>query len=454
MASIKRYISSKVEGNGRAEIQLRLSLTKNIKLRLKSGLYINPSRFKDGTIIKPRTNQDELAELRDLESRLNNLEAYIYELCENQDVTELTKDFLEKEIYRFHHPKKERKPKEREIKIEKKFVTLVEEFPVKRGLSDWRKRRYGVLSRSLHRFEGYRKIKKRSPFKLDFEMFTTDVLEDYEYFLRHEPEIFDKHPEIFKEFPAETRKNRKSRRPFDKGDNTIIGIFACLRTFFRWAIDEGLTTNNPFDKYHGKTTEKYGTPIYITIAERDKIADADLSANKSLETQRDIFIFQCCIGCRVSDLMRLTPDNIINGYVEYIASKTMNDRSDVIRVPLTQRAKDIIKKYKDVEKGGKLLPFISSQKYNVAIKSIFKECGITRMVTVLNPTTGKEEQRPISEIASSHLARRTFVGNLYKKVKDPNLVGSLSGHKEGSRAFARYRDIDDDIKEEIIGYIE
>ena len=132
----------------------------------------------------------------------------------------------------------------------------------------------------------------------------------------------------------------------------------------------------------------------------------------------------------------------------------MADRSDVIRVPLTQMAKDILEKYKDVEKDGKILPFISSQKYNVAIKKIFKTCGITRIVTVLNPTTGEEEQRPIDEIASSHLARRTFVGNLYKKVKDPNLVGALSGHKEGSRAFARYREIDDDLKKEMIGFIE
>ena len=52
------------------------------------------------------------------------------------------------------------------------------------------------------------------------------------------------------------------------------------------------------------------------------------------------------------------------------------------------------------------------------------------------------------------MARRTFIGNIYKKVKDPNLVGSLSGHKEGSKAFARYRDIDEDMKRELIGYLE
>lgn len=454
MASIKRYLSSKVEGNGRSEIQFRLSLTKDIKLRLKSGIYIKPSRFNAGTIVKPRANQEEIAELKELERKIRDLEDYIYALCEDNPVERLTKEFLTKEIDRFHHPKRERKPKEVEEKLQKKFIELVEEFPTKRGLSEWRHRRYGVLSRSLHRFELYRKVKRQLPAKLDFEMFTTDILEDYERFLRNEPEIFDKYPRIFEQYPAETRKARKSRRPFPKGDNTIINIFACLRTFFHWAIEEGLTTNNPFVKYKGKTTEHYGTPYYITLEERDRIADFDLSANKSLAVQRDIFIFHCCIGCRISDLMRLTPANIINDAVEYIASKTKGERPNVIRVPLTQRAKDILERYKGEDSEGRILPFISSQKYNVAIKKIFKECGITRIVTILNPTTGGEEQRPINEIASSHLARRTFVGNLYKKVKDPNLVGALSGHKEGSRAFSRYRDIDDDMKKELIGLME
>ena len=76
------------------------------------------------------------------------------------------------------------------------------------------------------------------------------------------------------------------------------------------------------------------------------------------------------------------------------------------------------------------------------------------MVTILNPTTGKEEKRPLNELASSHLARRAFIGNLYKKVKDPNLIGSLSGHTEGSRAFARYRDIDDDMKQELVDLLD
>ena len=187
----------------------------------------------------------------------------------------------------------------------------------------------------------------------------------------------------------------------------------------------------------------------------DQIADYDLSANPSLEAQRDIFIFQCLIGCRVSDLMAMTPASIINGAIEYMPQKTKGERPQVVRVPLNARAKALVEKYAGRDDlNGKLFPFISSQKYNVAIKKFFTICGVTRMVTVLNPTTGAEEKRALNEIASSHLARRTFIGNLYKKVKDPNLVGSLSGHKEGSKAFARYRDIDEDMKKELVDLLD
>ena len=85
---------------------------------------------------------------------------------------------------------------------------------------------------------------------------------------------------------------------------------------------------------------------------------------------------------------------------------------------------------------------------------IFKAAGITRISTVLDPLTREGVVKPINEVASSHLARRCFIGNLYKKVKDPNLVGSLSGHVEGSKAFSRYRDIDDEMKFGLVSLLE
>jgi hypothetical protein len=52
------------------------------------------------------------------------------------------------------------------------------------------------------------------------------------------------------------------------------------------------------------------------------------------------------------------------------------------------------------------------------------------------------------------MARRCFVGGLYKKVKDPHLIGALSGHVEGSKAFARYRDIDEEMRRETVELLE
>jgi hypothetical protein len=102
-------------------------------------------------------------------------------------------------------------------------------------------------------------------------------------------------------------------------------------------------------------------------------------------------------------------------------------------------------KYKDYE-GDELMPFIPEQEYKEAIKKAFTKSGLTRIVTLLGSFTREEVKKPLNEIASSHMARRTFIGNLNKKVKDPNLIGSLSGHKEGSKAFTRYRDIDEEMK--------
>ena len=145
--------------------------------------------------------------------------------------------------------------------------------------------------------------------------------------------------------------------------------------------------------------------------------------------------------------------NIVDGAIEYIAGKTADDKPLTVRVPLTAKAKEIIAKYPKCKRDS-LLPFISAQKYNDYIKECFRHAGITRLVTTLDSLTGQPKQVPICDIASSHMARRAFVGNLYKQVQDPNLIGTLSGHREGSKAFARYRDIDEDLKRKTVALLE
>ena len=188
--------------------------------------------------------------------------------------------------------------------------------------------------------------------------------------------------------------------------------------------------------------------VYFTLP-----FEADLSARPQLAIQRDIFVFQSVVGCRVGDFYKLTKKNIVNGALEYIQEKTRSHNPRTIRVPLNSVAKTILERYKDYA-GATLLPFISEQKYNQAIKEAFRLAGLDRVVTVLNPLTRNPEQKYLYEVVTTHTARKTFIGNMYKKVKDPDLVSSVSGHKEGSKAFRRYREIDEEMKQELVHLLD
>lgn len=235
------------------------------------------------------------------------------------------------------------------------------------------------------------------------------------------------------------------------GKNSAVGLLVKLARFFKWCVKMDIITNNPFKRVE-IPTQRYGTPYYLTIEERNKIADTEIK-NKTLDEVRDLFVFQSLIGCRISDLLRLKLSNLIDGAIEYVPQKTRNKSVKSVRVPLNDRALKIIEKYKYLQERGEILPFQPDRSINTDLKKIFTMCNITRLVTIIDTITGQEIQRPLNELASSHLARRTFIGNLYKQVKDPELIGAMSGHAVGSKAFARYRTIDEDMKKEIIDLI-
>lgn len=64
--------------------------------------------------------------------------------------------------------------------------------------------------------------------------------------------------------------------------------------------------------------------------------------------------------------------------------------------------------------------------------------------------TGQTVLKPLDHLATSHMARRTFAGNIYRAVKDPSIVCKMTGHTEGSVAFSRYRTIDDDVLKDAV----
>ncbi len=456
MAQTNYVLTKSTNSAGESQIHLRLYVSRDIRLRVASGIWLDRKRWgKKNDINVPLTPGEERDALLEKRAKLKALTDLIEaEINSATDKSTLTKEWMDRLVKKFHKPSKVTKERVKD------FFDIMADYLAKHKLSESRTKHFNVLVRCIKRYELYKRATGNRTFKLNIGTLSYEQLEDIEDFLTNEHEVFKKYAEIYEAVPYSVKQAPKTHRPRktptgaprERGQNYISDMMTRFRSFIIWANDNGYTTNNPFKGYSvGESV--YGTPIYISNDERKKLYEADLSATPSLAVQRDIFVFQCLIGCRVSDLMKFTWKNVINGAIEYIPKKTKEDRVQTVRVPLSETAKEIMERYRDPERES-LLPFISSQKYNDNIKEAFERAGLDRMVTVIDQRTRQEVQKPIYEVASSHMARRSFIGNIYKKVKDPNLVGALSGHKEGSKAFARYRDIDEDMKKELISFLD
>ena len=467
MANIVYKLSAKEDKiTGKREIHVRFYHGK-FDVRAKTNLYVQPEYWDaEKQTVKIPNTRSNTPEKQQLIMQLSSLKANLEAL--SKDIREafiadgggkrvLSVDWLTDFIInRTFGPEtttaqEEEEKEEEKNNPQKEFFDTFEHFVSIQKISISRVRHYNVIIRALKRFAIY------SAQEVSFATLSSDMLRKFSKFLENEHKFVvegkDGKPCIKDPLYKKAYKSvPECRFPKQRGQNSIVGTMSRLHTFVRWSIKRGYLNRDPYDDYVIGTAI-YGTPFYLTKEERNQLYQAKFPDNPGLDIQRDIFVFQCFIGCRVGDLMKMTRANVINGAIEYVPRKTKEGRPYTVRVPLSPTALEILDRYKD-QPDGRLLPFICEQDYNRDIKKMIKLAGIDRVVTTLNTITREEEKHPIWEVASSHMARRVLVGNLYKEVKDPNLIAKISGHVENSRAFSRYRDIDEEMAKEVILKLE
>lgn len=403
---ITRTLSKRCDYAGRPQVMLRLTVDRTRQHRLKSGIHVVRAWWHaDGSL--RATGRDTLACSRASE-RLAALEARIYELCAATPRELLTAAYVRERCGLGAG------------RAAPSLGVYAEAYAASRVLSRSRVRQYATLARMLARFEG------SCGGAVAPERWTAAMVGCFVKFLAEEP---DGAPDV--------------RR---RGHNTLCSVVSRLRTVLRYAA--ACAGFEP--RRIAWPGEVYGTPFFLSGGELGALAFADLSAEPRLAEQRDVFVFQCLTGVRLSDLRRLRPDSVGEGVLEYVAQKTRSARPEAVRVPLHPLALAIARRHAGRDVQGRLLPCVSPARYNRYIRAALECCGITRIVTVLDPITLCERHRRICDVASSHMARRTFIGNLYRTAKDPSLISSMSGHKDGSKSFARYRNIDDSLKADLI----
>lgn len=450
MATVNYSLSKKVrEGLGDCEVLIRFSGSRNQVFRAKSEIFVMPQDWDSvkGKVKIPRLRSQRTKELVDVQNRLDELANTIISSFASENTCNINKEWLKDVIHVFQQGESEEEVltvvEEEKHEQESDLFVLLRRYLLQ--VKESRSKHGASMLRMLQRYEMYARI----PLTLD-GLKESDLC-GFEEFLKIEHTFFDEnrnpvvHKSIYKKYP----RHRACQK---RGPNGIFKIMALFRSFYHWAVKGSYTSNNPF-KNHKMAEPPYGTPYYLTKEELDRVFAFDLSSRPALERQRDIFVLQSLLACRVSDYYQLTYDNIVNGCIEYIADKKKDKTVATIRVPLTNRAQELIKRYEDHERKT-IMPFISQQKYNDSIKLVLKTVGIDRVVTTINKTTREEEKHPIWEVASSHMARRNFIGIMYQKVQDPNIIGSMSGHAYGSKAFARYRTVNDDLKKNALSALE
>lgn len=491
MAYIQRILSKKVAA-GKSQVIFLIAINRTTKFRYKTNIFVEPELWSEkthnlrivtkATKLPPATLRSIRmygAELDDLEDIIlyiigefpnlsgtkvavgasvdgGKTEKYWLELAlecvADKDISQLTKDVIEAAVANRLH-------KVEEVKKDSKSVyELGLQFLEQKKLSSRREHSYNVMFRVMSRYEIFRSKTTGIEWYWEVTKTSSEDMSDFFDYFRNESEYQEKFKDVFaistQLYPVEYTPRHDCPVIKKRGNNYVAGMQKKIKAFWHWMQLHGITTTNPFVGIE-MCQEVYGTPFYLTVEERNKVADFDFSARPALALQRDIFIFQCLIGCRVGDLYKFTKSNIVGNILIYTPHKTKDEKSPVTaRIPLSERARTLIDKYDGVDSKGRLFPFIAVTNYNESIKSVLRACKINRMVNVRNSLTGENEMRMICDVASTHMARRTFVGNAYKQVKDPSIVGKMSGHVDGSKAFSRYRDIDDDTLTDVINAIQ
>ena len=414
-AYIRQKDTAKNDLTSRASVYFRVR-DKGLDIKCASELQINPNHWS-----QERQGYKSRVALVDDDAR-NLFDASVKELTgiiTREYYIGADSDWLKRLIFAYHHPNAYQMGSG--TVVSKSFVVWAGRYLQSKHFDRHQECNTRCLIAKVSRFE----LSKGNGFTMNIDSMTADDLREFESFLLRE---------------------------YDISLNTISTNMTLFRTVCNWVRKQGVTTNDPFLGYE-MPKALYGTPFFLTVQERDQVLSFDLSDDAELADYRDMFMFQCMVGCRHGDLVTFTPKNIIDGVLEYIPRKTKGKSGAVVRVPLIPKAMAIVDGHCHGE-DAPLFPRCYNSKYNEAIRCILKRAGVNRVVTVINPKTRKEGKKPICDVATSHIARRTFIGNLYRQVKDPSLVASMSGHANGSVAFQRYRAIDDDMKKSLVALIQ
>ena len=271
--------------------------------------------------------------------------------------------------------------------------------------------------------------------------FTSELVLGFRKFAYNEYQYVSLYPELY--------PRCSGHRPPTKRccNSTVVHDLKLLQAFFAELENTGEISRSPFRNISIKKRRAimhvmYDDPVFLRADEFRKVLQTKVP--QEWQWAKDVFVLNCAIGCRISDLLRLTPDKVAVSedgipYIHYIPSKTVGRQTTNKEVitPLIEPAIEIIRRTKL-----KLLhdkPNYGKQRYNRTLRKLLQYCGINRQVSLFCPDTCENISKPLYEVASSKLARKTHI-DMLNKVQINYYAAGL--HRTGSDAVFRYTSLE------------
>lgn len=180
--------------------------------------------------------------------------------------------------------------------------------------------------------------------------------------------------------------------------------------------------------------------VYLTDEEVQRVISHKARTRNEATVQQQ-FILSCLIGARHGDIVRLTANNIRDGYVCYVSEKTHIKA----QVPLSDVARHILMgDYRnrahqifddDIEKQA-YQERVCDNTFNSILRNICKECGIDEEMTLYK--RGATVTAPKYTFVSSHTGRRTCATLLYLHGCDIYTISRILAHSSVEMTAQKY----------------
>ena len=399
MASLKYRIKGATK---EVSIYIRLSISREISLEVKTGFSIEPSSWSKTTNFPKQSSPTTKL----LYNNLKKLESYVFDSLNYAQANSslIDREWLKQTISSCF----EREPKKKnEYSVTDHIQHIIDNASTRKIAG------HNKLGLSNARIQSYKTFKKN--------------IVEFEKELNTQVKLLDLNPVLIEKYKIWLLKKMNFSMNYagKQLDN--------LRAVGKDALRIGIPTNtyvNQMDSFCEPDEDRH----FVTLSNEEiqKIKKTKMSSTY-LENAKKWLLLGCEIGQRGGDLLKLSKDNIryVNEhlFIDVIQQKTKKE----VTIPIGSKEIQLMLE-NDFPRS------ISSQNLNSYIKKVCKLSGIDEIIEgkLLDKETNRKVvgNYPKYQLVTTHCFRRSFASNYYKKIATPILM-TITGHSKESM-FLKY----------------